>query len=90
MTVIELRQLSLADAEEVIAEVWNCLEEYDIATPRIGVEFHSAAKVSLCFRIEESISEKVLALRLSSWRCANDPAIEARASNSKSDVRGYA
>jgi hypothetical protein len=67
MAVIELDRLSLPDAEEAIAEVWSCLEEYGIPSPSMSVDFHANAKVTMGFTFDEPIGAQLVSLRLSSW-----------------------
>jgi hypothetical protein len=67
MAVIELDRLSLPDAEEAIAEVWSCLEEYGIPSPIMNVDFHANAKVTMGFTFDEPIGAQLVSLRLSSW-----------------------
>jgi len=66
MAVIELDGLSLAEAEEAIAEVWSCLEEYDIPSPVMSVDVRGTARFTLAFSFEEPIWAKLVSLRLSS------------------------
>lgn len=67
MAVIELDRLSLPDAEEVIAEVWNCLEEYGIPSPTMNVDFHANARVTMGLTFDEPIGAHLVSLRLESW-----------------------
>jgi hypothetical protein len=67
MAVIKLDRLSLADAEEAIAEVWSCLEEYGIPSPMMSVDFHTNARVTMGFTFDEPIGAQLVSLRLSSW-----------------------
>jgi hypothetical protein len=67
MAVIELDRLSLPDAEEAIAEVWSCLEEYGIPSPIMRVGFHANAKVTMGFTFDEPIGAQLVSLRLSNW-----------------------
>lgn len=38
MFVVRLDPMSMARAEQVVAEVWRVLEEYHIASPQLAVE----------------------------------------------------
>jgi hypothetical protein len=67
MAVIEVDHLSLPDAEEAIAEVWSCLEEYSIPSPIMSVDFHANAKVTMAFTFEEPIGAQLVSVRLSNW-----------------------
>jgi hypothetical protein len=72
MAVIELDRLSLPDAEEAIAEIWSCLEEYGIPSPIMSVDFHANAKVTMGFTFDEPIGAQLVSLRLSSWMRGSD------------------
>jgi hypothetical protein len=67
MTAIKFSRLSMPEAEEVIAEIWNCLEEYGMPSPRIAFDFHGNASVSLQVRLDEPVWARLLVLRLSGW-----------------------
>lgn len=67
MAVIQLDRLSLPDAEEVIAEVWSCLEEYGIPSPTMNVDFHANARVTMGLTFDEPIGAQLVSLRLESW-----------------------
>jgi hypothetical protein len=78
MAVIELDRLSLPDAEDAIAEVWSCLEEYSIPSPIMSVDFHANAKVTMGFTFDEPIGAQLVSVRLSSWMQSSvEPAIDA-------------
>jgi hypothetical protein len=64
MAIIRFSNLPMADAEEVIAEIWSCLEEYDIPTPEMEFSF-APTTVSMQVRTRESRWDFALALRLS-------------------------
>jgi hypothetical protein len=66
MAVIEF-DLSLPDAEEAIAEVWSCLEEYGIPSPIMRADFHANARVTMGLTFDEPIGAQLVSLRLSSW-----------------------
>jgi hypothetical protein len=67
MAVIQIDRLSLPDAEEVIAEIWNCLEEYGIPSPTMNVDFHANARVTMGLTFDEPIGAQLVSLRLESW-----------------------
>jgi hypothetical protein len=52
MTIIRLRRLSLCEAEEALAALWICLEEYGIPTPHIDFHFEAAGRATLSLRID--------------------------------------
>ena len=78
MALIELRQLSMRDAEEAITEIWTCLEEHDLATPQFEFEFHRDTIVSLSFRVDTDFS-RVVELRLANWRAIRESPASVRA-----------
>lgn len=72
LATIEFRSLSVQDAEQVLAEIWKCLEEFDIASPRLGVKFGGEADVTLRCRFDEQLSARIVAMRLSRWMAGNE------------------
>ena len=60
MTVIELDGLSLPEAEEAIAEIWSCLEEYSIPSPVMSVDVRAPARITLGFKFDEPIWAKLV------------------------------
>jgi len=67
MTAISFCQLSMPEAEEVIAEIWNCLEEYGIPSPRMAIDFQGHASIRLEVRLDEPLWAHLLLSRLSGW-----------------------
>lgn len=67
MATINFPRLSVDDAEEVIAEIWNCLEEYRIPSPRLKCDFRRGGDLSLECQFGEAVWAKLIALRLSAW-----------------------
>lgn len=67
MATVNFRELSIGDAEDVIAEIWNCLEEYRIPSPRMTFEFRRGGEIRLGCRFDEPLSAQLVALRLSAW-----------------------
>ena len=68
MTAINFCRLSMPEAEEVIAEIWSCLEEYGMPSPRIAFVFQAnATSVSLNVRLDEPVWAHLLVMRLSGW-----------------------
>jgi hypothetical protein len=65
MVVIEFRRLTMHEAEEALAEMWNCLEEYDIPSPRMAFDFAGDERVSMDVFMDESIWADIMMLRLS-------------------------
>ena len=72
MATIEFRSLSVQDAEQVLAEIWNCLEEFDIPSPRLVVKFRGQTEVTLRCRFDEQLSARIVAMRLSRWIAGNE------------------
>jgi hypothetical protein len=72
LATIEFRSLSVQDAEQVLAEIWNCLEEFDIPSPRLAVKFRGETEVTLRCRFDEQLSVRIVAMRLSRWIAGNE------------------
>jgi hypothetical protein len=67
VATIEFRSLSVLEAEEVLAEIWNCLEEYNLPSPHMTFEFGDVGSVSLGCRFGEPLWARLVAMRLWSW-----------------------
>jgi hypothetical protein len=72
VATIEFRNLSVPDAERVLAEVWNCLEEFELSSPRLAVKFRGEAEVTLQCRFSETLSARLVAMRLARWIAGNE------------------
>ncbi len=70
MVVIELDGLSMSDAEEALVEIWSCLEEYDVPSPRIAFTFHADVGVSMELSVDEPLWAEMVTVRLSHWLTA--------------------
>jgi hypothetical protein len=73
MADINLDGLSLPEAEEAIAEIWSCLEEYDIPSPVVSVEFRDNSRMTVGFSFAEPIWADLVSLRLSTSMRGNLP-----------------
>lgn len=67
MAVIQFQQLSMAEAEQCVAEIWTCLEEYQIPSPTMSFEFHGPRWTSITVNIEDPIAADTMLTRLSRW-----------------------
>jgi hypothetical protein len=67
MSKIKFHRLSICEAEEVVVDIWKCLEEYDFPVPRLTFDFHDAATVSIVLEVEEPVSAVIMNWRMSSW-----------------------
>lgn len=67
MVVIELNGLSASEAEEALVEIWSCLEEYVIPSPRIVFAFRADNDVDMEISIEEPLWAEMVTARLSRW-----------------------
>ncbi len=74
MATINFPRLSVGDAEEVIAEIWSCLEEYRIPSPRLTFDFRRGGDLGLECHFGETVWAKLIALRLSAWISAGERA----------------
>jgi hypothetical protein len=70
MIAFEFRGLSMPEAEEVIAALWCCFEEYDVPSPAMTFKFHGGERASVRMRIESADVAKVVARFLSDWKVA--------------------
>jgi hypothetical protein len=65
MADINLYGLSLSEAEEAIAEIWNCLEEYNIPSPVMSAKGGANSRMTIGFSFGEPIWAALVSLRLS-------------------------
>jgi hypothetical protein len=66
MTQVEFHSLSMREAEEVLVEIWRCLEEYDIPAPRMKFGFEGPARVNIRLELEEPVWAAIVTWRLPS------------------------
>jgi len=69
MTMVRFPRLSLAEAEDVIAEIWKCLEEHDLQSPRMTFVFRRDGRVNINCRFEDALGAALIA-----WRFSDGPA----------------
>lgn len=69
MADINFNGLSLCEAEEAVAEIWSCLEEYDIPSPVVNVGACTNARITMGFTFEEPIWAELVTHRLSTLMC---------------------
>src|SRR5258708_39690341 len=67
MPVIYFRLLSIPDAEDAIAETWNILEEYDIASPGMTFTFRGRSRIKIALRVDDPETAQTLMLRQAPW-----------------------
>ena len=67
MTVVQFQLRSMAAAEQSIAEIWTCLEEYDIPSPAVSFKFHDSERVTVTMHIDDSVAANTVLARLSTW-----------------------
>ncbi len=67
MAVIRFRQLSMAEAEQCVAEIWTCLEEYNMPSPAIAFDFHGPLRTGIKMSIDDPVAASVMLTRLSTW-----------------------
>jgi hypothetical protein len=65
MPPIRFNRLSLLDAEEVIVEIWKCLEEYELPSPKLEFTFHTGETVTVAVRIADRAARAIISARLS-------------------------
>lgn len=64
MADVNLEGLSWPEAEEAIAEIWSCLEEYDIPSPALSVDVGTSSRITVGFSFEEPIWTDLVSHRL--------------------------
>lgn len=67
MSVIQFQQLSMAEAERCVAEIWTCLEEYDIPSPALSFEFCDRLRTNIRMHIDDPVAANTMLSRLSAW-----------------------
>lgn len=67
MAVINFHLASAAEAEDAIADIWVCLEEYGIPSPGLTFSFPDASCVSIALRVDDAVAARLLMLRLGNW-----------------------
>ena len=65
MPPIRFNRLSLLEAEEVIVEIWKCLEEYQLPSPKLEFTFHTGETVAMAIRIDDRAARAIVSARLS-------------------------
>jgi hypothetical protein len=70
VSTIEFRHLSLQEAEEVLVDVWNCLEEYGIPSPQMAFDDVDKTAVSFRLRFGEPLWARLVANHLSNGMIA--------------------
>ena len=71
MSSIRLRSLTMSEAEEAIAELWSCLEEYGIPSPKMNATRAHKRIIIELFELDEPLWAKVVGTCLSSWLCSD-------------------
>src|SRR6516225_8799808 len=69
MSAIKLRGLSMSEAEEAIAAVWSCLEEYGIPSPMLKATCTNKRITIEISALDDPLWAKLVDTRLSNWRC---------------------
>jgi len=64
MSVAHFQLLSMSEAEDVVAEVCGCVEEYDIPMPDMAFGFRGRSRVNIAMRIDDPIAANMIYLRL--------------------------
>jgi hypothetical protein len=68
-TAIKLQGLSMPEAEEAIAELWTCLEEYGIpSAPKLKVSGTNSRITIEMSRFDEPLWSKFVENHLTNWR----------------------
>jgi hypothetical protein len=69
MSSIKLRSLSMSEAEEAIAQLWSCFEEYGIPSPKLNATRANNRITIELSEFDEPLWAKVVDTCLSNWRC---------------------
>lgn len=67
MASIAFRRFSMDEAEEIVAEIWRCLEQYDIPSPEMSSQLSAPEIVNLSFHFREKAWADIVARQLSGW-----------------------
>lgn len=59
MPVIRLNQVSMARAEQLLAEIWRVLEERRIASPQLAVEVGANDLVDISLTFDGTVDAKL-------------------------------
>lgn len=73
MTVIQVQLASMALAEQVIAEIWTCLEEYNIPSPALSLRFHDRGRVTVAAHFNDAVAANTVLTRISTESLCRDP-----------------
>jgi hypothetical protein len=65
--VIQLVCLPLLEMEEAIVEIWNCVEEYQMPSPRLKFDFHGNSAISMALHFDDRVLSAIVSARLSNW-----------------------
>ena len=68
MSAIKLRGLSLSEAEEAIVELWTCLEEYGIPSPKVKVSRTDRRVTMELSGFDDSLWTELIDTYLTNWR----------------------
>jgi hypothetical protein len=77
MRVVQCQRLSISEAEDVVAEIYGCLEEYNVPMPKMAFSFLGGSRVSITMRIDDPIAANMMHLRLATWFTAQKPLAHA-------------
>jgi hypothetical protein len=68
MSAIRLRGLSVSESEEAIAELWTCLEEYGIPSPKLKVSRTNSRITLEIAGFDEPLWAEFVDTYLTNWR----------------------
>lgn len=77
MLCIKLHRIFMADAEDVMAEIWNCLEGYDIPSPAMTFTFEGQQHVTMQIRFDEPLWAELVNRCVCRWRAERAAAASA-------------
>ena len=71
MAMIQFRRLSIEEAENCIAEIWTCLEEYQLPSPKMYFDCPEGSGITMTINVDDPVAENTLLARLSGYSGVN-------------------
>lgn len=79
MVIIQLSCLPLPEIEQAIVEIWQCVEEYRMRSPRLKFDFQGETMASMALYIEDRVLFAILSVRLANWTVTSSSNLSAHA-----------
>jgi hypothetical protein len=84
LMIVQLVFLPLPEMEEAIVEIWKCVEEYQMPSPKLKFDFQGDTAASMALHVEDRVSFAILSARLSNWIMARGSDWQAAIGESQS------